>query len=151
MRAAPENYRSELKDKAVLFGWVTGLLLLISTLMILSGPIQAYYLLRNVNSVFINNNDARRLAAHVPQKHGKADPFGYWFSMLDSEDMMFVFSVFKDGILIPLGAVVSADGSVDEVIPLSAHAVQSFDALPESVLQMYVRRIEKSNMEGKRQ
>jgi|TergutMp193P3_1026864.scaffolds.fasta_scaffold10417_4 hypothetical protein len=150
MKAAPENYRSDLKDRAILFGWVAGLLLLISMLMIFTGPVQAYYLLRNVNSVFINNNDTRRLTAYIPQRQGKADPFGFWFSVLNSEDRMFVFSVFKDGILIPLGAVVSTDGSVKEIIPLSAHAVQAFDALPESVLQMYVGRIEKSSMEGKR-
>ena len=150
MKAAPENYRSDLNDRAVLFGWIAGLLLLISMLMIFTVPVQAYYLLRNVNNVFINNNDTRRLIAYIPQKSGKADPFGYWFSVLNSEDRMFVFSVFKDGILIPLGAVVSTDGSVKEVIPLSAHAVQAFNSLSESVLQIYVRRIEKSNMEGKR-
>jgi len=138
-----EIQKDDLKNKAVFFGWVAGLLLLISLLVIFTVPVQGYYILRNVNSVFINNNDARRLTAFIQQKHGKADPFGYWFSMLNSENRMFVFSVFRDGILIPLGAVVSADGSVEEVIPLSAHAVQAFDNLPESVLQMYVRRIKK--------
>jgi len=142
MKAEKETPKSEFKDKAVLFGWVAGLLLLISLLVIFTVPVQANYLLRNVNSVFLNNNDSRRLAAHIQQKSGKADPFGYWFSMLNSENRMFVFSFFKDGILIPLGAVVSTDGIVEEIIPLSAHAVQAFQALPESIIQMYVKRIE---------
>jgi hypothetical protein len=143
MNEAQENNRSNLKDRAVLLGWVAGLLLLISLLIIFTVPVQAYYLLRNINNVFINNNDTRRLIAHIQQKPGKADPFGYWFSMLNSENRMFVFSVFRDGISIPLGAVVSADGTVEEIIPLSAHAVQAFETLPESLIQMYVRRIER--------
>jgi len=142
MKETKENQKNDFKDKAVLFGWVAGLLLLISLLVILTVPIQAGYLLRNVNSVFINNNDSRRLVAYIQQRNGKADPFGYWFSMLNSENRMFVFSVFKDGILIPLGAVVSTNGVVEELIPLSAHAVQAFEALPESIIQMYVKRIE---------
>jgi len=142
MNEMQENQKSEFKDRAVLFGWAAGLLLLISLLVLLTVPVQANYLLRNVNSVFINNNDSRRLTAYIQQKSGKADPFGYWFSMLNSENRMFVFSVFKDGILIPIGAVVSTNGSVEELIPLSAHAVQAFEALPESIIQMYVKRIE---------
>jgi len=143
MKAEPENQKNDLKDKAILLGWIMGLLLLISLLIIFTVPVQTYYLLRNINNVFINNNDTRRLTAHIKQKPGKAEPFGYWFSMLNSEKRMFVFSFFKDGILIPLGAVVSNDGAVEEVIPLSAHAVQAFESLPESLIQMYVRRIEK--------
>jgi len=143
MKKEPENQMNDLKNKAVLLGWIMGLLLLISLLIIFTVPVQTYYLLRNINNVFINNNDTRRLTAYIKQKPGKAEPFGYWFSMLNSENRMFVFSFFKDGILIPLGAVVSADGAVEEVIPLSAHAVQAFESLPESLIQMYVRRIEK--------
>ena len=143
MKEERENKNKDLKDKAVLLGWVMGLLILISLLIIFTVPVQAFYLLRNINNVFISNSDTRRLVAHINQKPGKAEPFGYWFSMLNSDKRMFVFSVFKDGILIPLGAVVSAGGTVEEVIPLSAHAVQAFEVLPESLIQMYVRRIEK--------
>jgi hypothetical protein len=62
--------------------------------------------------------------------------------MHNSPDFVFVFTVFQNGILVPLGAVVSANGSVQEILPLSAHAAQTADNLPQSVLQMYIRRIE---------
>jgi hypothetical protein len=78
---------------------------------------------------------------------------GYWYSLYNSQEMMFVFNFFMDGILIPLGAVVSADGNVVEVIPLSAHALQVFNDLPQSILQMYIRRIEAaaiSYLQGKK-
>lgn len=139
----------DLKDKAVLLGWIAGLLLLISLLWIFAAPLQTYYLLRTVNSLFIGNNDSRRVSAHIPQKQGKAGLLGYWFSMYNSEDKMLVFMVFQDGIMIPLGAIVSANGRVEEIIPLSAHAVQAFDALPQSILQMYTVRIE-ADMKGER-
>jgi hypothetical protein len=62
--------------------------------------------------------------------------------MYNDTDKMFVFTVFQDGILIPLGAIVSSNGTVNEILPLSAHAVQVFDNFPKSVLQTYIDRIE---------
>jgi hypothetical protein len=136
------NKTYDLKDKAILLGWVVGLLLLVSLLWILTQPLQTFYLLRTVNNVFINNNDSRRVSKYLPHKSGKAGLLGYWYSMSDLEKRMFVFGVFKDGALIPVGAVVSANGKVEELIPLSAHAVKIFDTLPESILQIYITRIE---------
>jgi len=138
----------DLKDKAILSGWITGLILIISMLWIFTNGLQANYLLRSVNSVFANNYDSRRLSAFINVKSHKADILGYWYSMNNTTDRMFVFTVFKDGIMIPLGAVVKADGKVDELMPLSAHAVQVFDDLPDSILQMYITRIEDSAAES---
>jgi len=135
---------SHVKDKAVLFVWITGLLLFISMLWIFTQSIQSFYLMRTVNNILISNNDTRRLSASIQQKSDKANMLGYWYSINNSTDKMFVFAVFQDGILVPLGAIVSADGRVNEIIPLSGHAVQIFSTLPESLLQMYKTRIEAS-------
>jgi len=132
-----------MKDKAILLGWITGLLLLISVLWISVQSVHAFNVLRAVNGVFINNDDSRRVSKFLRAKAGKAELLGYWYSM-NSTDKMFVFMVFKDGILVPLGAIVSPDGNVSEIMPLSAHAVQIFDSLPKSILQMYVGRIEEA-------
>jgi len=147
---------NDLKSKIILFSWIIGLLLIITLLWNLTTPLQAHYLLRSVNNVFITTSDSRRLAAYLPQNAiksgGKAAPFGYWYSMANSSDRMFVFAFFKDGILVPLGAIVKEDGSVaEEIIPLSAHAVQIMDSLPQSILQMYTARISEAakNTEGK--
>jgi len=136
---ADKTYK--IKDKAILFGWISGLLLFISLLWILTQPLQAHYLMRSVNSVLASGNDSRRLSSYIHQSNDTG-LFGYWYSMNNTTDMMFVFAVFKDGILIPLGATVTAGFSVLEVVPLSAHALQSFDSLPNSVLQIYINRIE---------
>jgi hypothetical protein len=131
-----------MKDKLILFGWITGLLLLISVVLFFSQPALAFNLLRSVNNVFENKNDSRRLSVYLPVKTGKAEIFGFWYTMYNSSNKMFVFTAFQDGILVPLGAVVSSNGNVDEVLPLSAHAEQIFDAMPKSVLQMYIYRIQ---------
>ncbi len=133
-----------MKDKLILLGWIVGLLLLVCVLWILVQPALTFNLMRTVNNVFINNNDSRRVSVHLQTKPGKAEIFGYWYTMYNSTNKFFVFTTFQDGILVPLGAVVSPDGEVGEILPLSAHAAQIFDAMPKSVLQIYVDRIEDS-------
>jgi hypothetical protein len=132
------------KDKLVLLSWIVGLLLFISMIWIFTQPRQSYYLLKSVNNVLGNSDDTRRLSAFLPKKPHKVEPLGYWFSIHNSPDEMFVFAVFHDGINIPLGAVFSANDGVREIIPLSSHAVQVFENLPQSVLQIYISRIEES-------
>jgi len=131
-----------MKDKLILFGWITGLLLLVSVIWILVQPSLAFNVMRTVNSVLVSNNDPRRISVYLQTKPGKAEIFGYWYTMFNSANKFFVFTTFQDGILVPLGAVVSPDGDVSEILPLSAHAAQIFDAMPKSVLQMYINRIE---------
>ena len=133
-----------LKDRAVLLAWITGLLLLISVIWITTQPLQAYNLLRAVNSVLVNSDDSRRLGSYMKTKAGKAGLLGYWYSMYNSSDRMFVFGVFQNGILIPLGAVVSANDKVNEIIPLSAHAVQVYSEISGSIMQVYINRIEEA-------
>ena len=137
-----------MKDKAILLAWIAGLLLLISLLWILTQPLQTNYLLRTINNVLSNNSDSRRLSSFLRKKAEEPGLFGYWYSLNNSTDQMFVFTVFQNGILIPLGAIVSDNGAVKEIIPLSAHAKQTFAALPGSILQMYVNRIEGTSHGG---
>jgi hypothetical protein len=131
-----------IQNKAISFGWVVGLLFLLSLIWILSQPVQKQYLLRTINSVLIANGDSRRVMEYKGVNDGKTGLFGFWFLIYDSPGSMFVFAAFQDGIFVPFGAVVSADGGVEDIIPLSAHAAQIADKLPASVLQVYVTRIE---------
>jgi len=133
---------SGIKDKAILLGWVAGLLISISLLWIVTQPLQSHYLLRSVNKTFITSGSSMRLSGTLIQNWEKPALFGYWYSMLNTTDRMFVFAVFHDGILVPLGAVVSPNGKVEEIIPLSAHAMQKMENLPGSVILIYTARIE---------
>ena len=131
-----------IKNKAIIFGWIIGPLFFLSLIWILSQPLQKYYLLRTINNVLISNGDSRRITEYKGVSDGRAGLFGYWFLLYDSPGSMFVFAAFQDGILVPLGAIVSDNGSVDDIIPLSAHAMQIADKLSISVLQVYIKRIE---------
>ena len=131
-----------IKDKAVLAGWVAGLLIAISLLWIVTQPLQSRYLLKSVNRILVSRSDPRRLIEALPGNEIKPPLFGYWFSLFNSTEKMFIFPVFQDGIFIPLGAIVLPNGKVDEIIPLSAHAVQKMDNISKSILQMYIVRIE---------
>jgi hypothetical protein len=131
-----------MKDKLILLGWIAGLLLLISVLWILVQPALTSNLMRTVNTVFASNNDSRRVSAVLHPKTGRTDIFGYWYTLNNSANKLFVFTIFNDGILIPLGAEVAPDASVKEILPLSAHAEQVFDSIPKSVLRIYIEKIE---------
>ena len=145
MNNIPEQRTKKLKERAALLVWITGLLLLISALWIFTSPLQANNLMRSVNNTLKNNDDSRRLSQYYRMKSGKSSPIGYWFTIYNSSEKMFVFGVFQNGILIPLGAVVSANGDVTEIIPLSTHAVQVFGDISDSVLQVYINRIEETS------
>ena len=132
----------EIKDKAIFAGWIAGLLIAIALIWTFVQPLQEFNLLRAVNRVFITAGDSRRLSARIVRPAGKSSLLGYWYSMLGSTDRMFVFGAIQDGILIPCGAIVSANGEVTEIIPLSAHARQVLENMPQSIMRIYIRRIE---------
>ena len=141
-----------MRDKLILLGWITGLLLLVCVFWISTQTLQANHLMRTINSVLFNNEDYSsaenviRLSAYMPKKSKNAGLMGYWYSIHNSSDLMFVFMVFQDGILVPLGAIVSPDGTVQDVIPLSSHALQVYEKLPQSILKMYIMRIEEVSL-----
>jgi hypothetical protein len=150
-----------IRDRAILLGWIAGLLIAITLIWIVAKPVHARYLMITVNRVFINSGDNRRLSSFIDRPGEKSAGntgasrttqvpwigrgsglLGYWYTMSNTQDLMFVFAVFQDGILVPCGAIVSADGKVNEIIPLSAHAERVYNKIPQSVLRIYIQRIE---------
>jgi hypothetical protein len=133
---------SAYKNKAISFCWIAGLLILIALLWILTQPLMTYYLLRTANRTFVSTGQPHRIASSLAQNRENSSLLGYWYSMINTQDRMFVFAIMRDGILVPLGAIVSPEGDVKEMIPLSSHAVQIMDELPNKVRQIYAARIE---------
>jgi hypothetical protein len=147
------NNVSEFKDRSICIGWIAGLLIAIALLWIFTQPLQARYLMRSVNKVFVSSGQTYYLVEPVTKIKGGQGILGYWYSMAGTDNLMFTFAVFQDGILVPLGAIVSDNGKVDEIIPLSTHAIQVFKNLHQSILQIYINRIETAylnNKEGRR-
>jgi diphthamide synthase subunit DPH2 len=146
------KHSGKIQEKAILYGWVVLILFLMSLLWAVTTGAQKHNLLRSVNSVLVASGETKRISDYSGPHIGKAGLLGYWYSIINSQDKMFVFTVFQDGILIPLGASVTAAGSVYEIIPLGAHAVQVMEKMPESILKIYITRIEAAylaaSMEG---
>jgi hypothetical protein len=133
---------SAYKNKAISFSWIAGLLILIAMLWILTQPLMARYLLRTVNRAFISTGQPYRIASYLALNRDNSSLLGYWYSMPNTQDRMFVSAIMRDGILVPIGVIVSPEGDVKEMIPLSAHAIQIMDELPLNIQNMYAARIE---------
>jgi hypothetical protein len=132
----------EFKTRAVSLGWMAGFFCAGLLLWSLTQPLQVDYLLRAVNRILISREDSRRLAAPLGRRPVMISPMGVWYSMLDTESGMFVFVFMWDGVLIPCGALVSGEGKVEELLPLSGSARQLVDRIPQGIIGVYVRRIE---------
>lgn len=132
----------ELQDRAIFFGWVAGLAIAGALLWTLTQPLREDYLLRSVNRLFTAANDNRRLAAPLGRAQAKSGPTGVWYSLRNSTSTMYVFTVMRDGILVPCGAQVSPEGTVEAIIPLGVNAVQVFDRISPALMRIYIQRIE---------
>ena len=133
---------SELKDRALLVGWIAGLIIIGALMWTLTRPLLSTYLLRTVNQSLIAQGESRRITSPLPRPPLKAAPLGIWYALDNSSDVMFVFAIMHDGIMIPCGAQVTPQGRVTEIIPLSAHARRVFNRLPGGAIRIYTRRIE---------
>jgi hypothetical protein len=135
---------SGIKDWAVFFGWIGGLIILGGIIWSLTQPVRDRGLMFSVNRILSLEEDPRRLSAPLdfPRPSGSARPLGVWYTLVDSGDVFFVFPLMRDGILALCGAQVSPDGKVIEILPLSDHAKQVFGDIPEGLIQTYIRRIE---------
>jgi len=132
----------ELKDKMVFAGWIAALILVASLLWSLSFPFRADCLMRATNKVLIAMDDRRHLAAPVLRPSTGPAPLGCWYRLYESGSLFFVFTVMREGILVPCGAEISEQGQVVEIIPLGNHARQVMERIPQGLIQVYVRRIE---------
>jgi hypothetical protein len=135
---------SGIKDWAVFWGWIGGLVLIGGIIWFMTQPLRTRMLMRSINRVLSIEQDQRRLEAPLPfpRPSGTAAPQGNWYTLVNSEDSFFVFPIMGDGILALCGAQVSQAGKVVEIIPLSDHAKQVVKHIPGGIIQMYIRRIE---------
>ncbi|HCC36686.1 MAG TPA: hypothetical protein DEQ14_03205 [Treponema sp.] len=132
----------ELKDKALFLGWIAGFVIISALLWNLSGDFLSIKLMRAVNRS--NNIIERNLRLDAPVSHqpDKPSPTGIWYTLENSKDLFFVFTIMQDGIMILCGAQVTPNGKVVEIFPVSGHAVKIFDHLSAGIVRIYTRRIE---------
>jgi hypothetical protein len=132
-----------LKDRAIFLGWVAGLAIICVMLWSFTYSFRATCLMRSTNKVLISMIDERRLIAPLRRPPASPAPLGCWYSMHNSNSLFFVFTIMREGILVPCGAEISEKGEVT-IIPLGSHARQLFERIPQSIIQVYIHRIESS-------
>jgi hypothetical protein len=134
---------SAVKDRAVFLGWVAGLVLIAALFWSLSFPFRSVCLMNSTNKTLAAMNDARRLCAPLlrPIAAG-TDPLGCWYRLSDSDSLFFVFTIMREGILVPCGAEIAENGKLVEIIPLGSHARQVMNQIPPGLVQLYVHRLE---------
>ena len=137
-----------LKDRAILFGWIAGLVLAGSLLWSLTFTYRSVCLMRMVNKNLVLMNDERVLSAPIRQPYTGKFPLGCWYTLTDSDSVFFVFVIMREGILIPCGAEITKDGKMRELAPLGLHARQMMLRLPDGLIQVYARRIETAAAKG---
>ena len=131
-----------LKDRAVLCGWIAGIALFAILLWSLTFNFRAAHLMRSTNRVLSSMEDARVLSAPLSRPAAGHVSLGSWYNLADTKSLFVVFTIMHNGILVPFGAEISAEGTVIDVIPLGNLARSSADRIPQVLIQVYVRRIE---------
>jgi hypothetical protein len=132
----------ELKDTAILAGWIGGLVLVGALLWILTGPVRDRGLLSAVNRSFAAQRESIRLTEPLPRQIEGREALGRRFALADSAGSLLIFPILNGGISLPVGVLLDDQGKVERLIPLGNHGRQVFDRIPQGTLNVYIRRIE---------
>jgi hypothetical protein len=132
-----------IKDRAIFLGWIAGLVIISILLWSFSYPFRATCLMLSTNKVLISMADERRLTSPLLRPPAVPVPLGCWYRLANSNSLFFVFTIMREGILVPCGAEIFENGDVS-ISPLGSHARQLFERIPQSIMQVYIHRIESS-------
>lgn len=131
-----------LKDRAILAGWIVGLVLVASLAWSLTFSFRLNVLMHATNRALVAAEDTRRLLAPLPRSSQTRELLGGWYVLAGSDSLFFVFAIMRDGVLVPHGAEVSGEGQIVEMIPLGHHARHAADSIPRGLIEVYARRVE---------
>ena len=129
-----------LKDTAIFFGWIAGIIIIAGLSWALTQPIRNRFLIRSVNRVLEQSGDSYRLGELAPLGRS-GSLMGTWYTM--EEKKAYVFSFIGEGTFFPCAAIITAEGRVEEFIPLSSHGERILSRISPGILKLYARRIER--------
>ncbi|MDR2758910.1 MAG: hypothetical protein LBB78_05980 [Spirochaetaceae bacterium] len=134
------NDISRFKEPGIFGGWLLGIFLLGGLLWYGTQGARAGAMIRSVNMVLEARDDPRRLEA--PLFPRLTPEQGRWFSLNGSNGRAVVFSIITNGTFVPFAAMISPDGKVEELVPLTGNSIRMADRLSPEIMAIYVRRIE---------
>jgi hypothetical protein len=143
----PAGLSSGLKDTGVLMGWILSLVLIGGLLWFFTQPLRTSLIIRSVNRVLASSNESRRLDAAVSPRglSGRQAQLGSWYTLEKDDGRAVVFPMMSDGILASFIAILSPEGTVDVLLPLSVNSVRILPRLSRGTIETYIRRIEGSD------
>jgi hypothetical protein len=126
--------------------WIGGLVLIGILLWGLTGSLRSQIIVTSANKVLDRSDIPYRLdkAIGALGKPGRAMQLGSWFTLRNNGGRAVVFPLMTGPNAAAALALLSREGKVESLIPLSTSAVQLFERLPAGVLQLYVRRAEEA-------
>jgi hypothetical protein len=139
-----KNLSPGLRRTGVFLAWIGGIILLGGLLWFFTQPVRNRALIRSVNRILAASEAPWRLEAALSPwgMPGRASQLGTWVTLDDPEVRGVVFPVISDGLLSSCLAVLSPQGQVEALIPLSGHARRTLDSISPGALGIYVRRVE---------
>ena len=158
----------QMKDTAILVGWIAGLVLIAGLVWFLTQPVRSTILSKAVNQALEQSGSSHRLEAPVSPgalKHG-VSKMGSWYTMTEFsgrkaadagakenpgevqpvKTTAFIFAFIGEGAFFPCAAIVSPEGKVEEFIPLSGYGEKIIKRVSPEILKLYTRRIEGTDL-----
>ena len=150
----------QLRDTAILLGWIAGLILIAALCWALTQPVRSRFLLKAANKVLEETGSSYSLGEPVPPSAFSAPHtgmagaliFSTWYTVTDSGNSgreqlqpgakAIVFTFVSGGTFFPCMAVVTGEGKVQEFIPLTSYGERIMKRLPAGILRIYTSRIE---------
>jgi hypothetical protein len=136
--------KDTLRDAVLCAAWIGGLILAGFLLWFFTQSLHERSLLKQANRIFMVSDESFYLDVPLSKarSYGKKSPPGVWYSLKNSNNRVFVFSMIHEGILLPCAAEVNPLGKVEKIVPLNLHASQIMKRLPHGVIEMWGRRVE---------
>jgi hypothetical protein len=107
------------------------------------------FLVERVNRALAVQGESRRVTE--PWSGRRSSGFGTWFSLTRNQagagvegSSIFVFTLMRGSSAAACAALVDSSGAVEGILPLSEHAAQTLEGLPDPVYRFYIDRIEKA-------
>ena len=133
-----------LKDTTIILGWIIGLVVVASLCWFFTQPARNRFLINAVNHVLEQSGDYRRVSEPISRGSSRAHGLGRWY-YFSGETRVYIFTFIVEGAFFPCAAVKTAEGRIEEFIPLSRHGERMFARISAEMLNIYAQRIEKGN------
>ncbi|MDR2053436.1 MAG: hypothetical protein LBP80_08480 [Treponema sp.] len=134
------------KQWGLFAAWIGGLVLVGILLWGLTGSLRSQLIAMSVNKVLDRSGIPHRLdrATGALGKPGRAMQLGSWFTLKNAGGRAVVFPLMSGPNTAAAMALLSPEGKVESLVPLSTGAVQVFERLPAGVAELYIRRAEEA-------